>query len=289
MKLYQALDRFFPTSFAAKVQVLAGAAIGLPTLILLLYALIAPAGVGTGGLILLILATIVALALGLAGLKAVLAPIHLASAALAAQAAGQKPPALPREFKDEAGQVMAGLRHLKEQSESTARKTEAAADHDALTGLFNRRGFEKRFEKQRESGLRGAFLIVDIDHFRRINDTHGYAQGDAVLAAVAEAVREEIRGTDLIARFGGEEVVVFLSGATQPGALTRAEAIREKIAGLTVSPAGPMTASVGVAIAIGHREEFRTLYARADQALAEAKAAGRDRVQVAGVTMKSSG
>lgn len=156
---------------------------------------------------------------------------------------------------------------------------------DALTGLYNRRFFFEQAEK--EAGLslqsRGslAFLILDADHFKRINDRYGHAVGDAVLKELASVCSRCVRSTDVLARYGGEEFVIMLRQTALPDALAVAERIRQSIAQCAVASGGEtvrFTVSIGVA---SLRRSVQDAIHRADQALYAAKQQGRNRVAVA--------
>ena len=155
---------------------------------------------------------------------------------------------------------------------------------DPLTGLANRRSFDDAIEaelaRSRRTGAPLGLVILDVDHFKRFNDTHGHQAGDRVLIAVGAALRRAARREDRPCRIGGEEFAVLLPGADEQGAADVAERIRRIIAALDV-PGGPVTASFGAATAV-HGMAAEELVAAADRRLYEAKAAGRNRV-VAGV------
>lgn len=157
------------------------------------------------------------------------------------------------------------------------------ASIDALTGLANRRFAERRMQSDRARALRHpealSVATIDLDHFKRVNDTWGHACGDLVLVAVARALQEELRGADLGARFGGEEFLAVLPGTGHRQALRVAERIRERIGGLEIAtPHGivRVTASLGIAT-LEAGESIDALLARADAALYRAKAEGRNR------------
>lgn len=168
------------------------------------------------------------------------------------------------------------------------------ATHDPLTGLHNRRAAESRLESDHAHALRSgeplSVLMLDLDHFKRINDRWGHAAGDRVLVAVADVLREQLRGADLGARFGGEEFLAILPATTSAEAVAAAERIRARVAKLALdADDGPMriTASIGVAtLAFG--ESTTQLLARADTAMYRAKDAGRDRCVAAGDQAQAS-
>jgi diguanylate cyclase (GGDEF)-like protein len=162
---------------------------------------------------------------------------------------------------------------------------EALTDH--LTGLYNHRYFHDRLgrEIRRARRRHGAvcLLIYDIDDFKRVNDTGGHLVGDRALSQVAEISREMCREEDVICRIGGEEFAVILPDAGETEAVAVAERLREAIGRCKIPGDGRVTVSVGVAEFPRHASQPRDLLARADAALFEAKAAGKDRVAVAAV------
>ncbi len=157
---------------------------------------------------------------------------------------------------------------------------------DNLTGLFNRGYFLSQIGPlaeliaMRELGL--AMILVDIDHFKRVNDTHGHHVGDLILREVAEVLRESARGDDLVARYGGEEFILALPSCSQEQAIERAERIRTRLSSRLVEASEGrvgVTASLGLAFApAGRGRDVATLITAADKALYEAKRSGRDRV-----------
>jgi diguanylate cyclase (GGDEF)-like protein len=154
---------------------------------------------------------------------------------------------------------------------------------DSLTGLFNRNALEQRLAELEgqpcdpSEGLSHAFLLCDLDHFKRVNDNFGHAAGDAVLQDVAYTMRAALRAGDSIYRVGGEEILVMLPGAGHEDALEIAERLR--IAVRERRPVGvPVSISVGAAVAEPKVVDTEDLLARADAALYAAKAAGRDQV-----------
>jgi len=162
---------------------------------------------------------------------------------------------------------------------------------DPLTGLYNRAHFGEQLEEKLEFASRHeqpvSLVMVDVDHFKRVNDTFGHEAGDAVLRRVAALIQEEVRSTDVCARYGGEEIAVLLPGTPSESARELAERLRERIASNVAFHKGagiPVTASFGVATypeAVTVRDD---LFPRADEALYRAKADGRNCVRVHGTT-----
>jgi diguanylate cyclase len=174
-------------------------------------------------------------------------------------------------------------RDLAEQSRRLEAQT-AEARTDALTGLLNRRAFDeelgRRFAQWRRQHTPVAVVMVDVDHFKRFNDTHGHQAGDEVLRRVAGALRATMRDMDVVARYGGEEFALILPGTGLREARRAAERARMAIEGVEVLFQGKplkVTASLGTAQAMPG-DEPASLVSRADQALYAAKKAGRNRV-----------
>jgi diguanylate cyclase (GGDEF)-like protein len=159
---------------------------------------------------------------------------------------------------------------------------------DPLTQLYNRRYMDEVLKRElaraERNGTPVSVLVLDLDHFKRINDTHGHEAGDAILRKVALTLRENIRSCDVACRMGGEEMVVLLPDCGTDNAAKRADALRLAIAGGDVLHGGERigaTASIGVASYPAHGTNMRTLVHAADLALYEAKHGGRNCVRVA--------
>ena len=151
---------------------------------------------------------------------------------------------------------------------------------DTLTGVWNRRHGTELLTADlsaRRPGQALSLLMLDIDHFKTINDTFGHQAGDHVLIEIASRLRTSLRGSDMVARWGGEEFVVLLRDCALPDALRLAEDIRAAIAELPFGAMGSLTVSVGVAEARAG-EDLTTWLERADQALYRAKRSGRNEV-----------
>lgn len=177
--------------------------------------------------------------------------------------------------------------HLREQRRALT-DAERRAQTDPLTGVLNRRSLIERLEsvgaRARDRELPIALLFIDLDHFKQINDTYGHLAGDACLAAVIPPIQAELRQSDAIGRYGGEEFVVILSGASAAAAFPIAERIRERVAAVQVEGYGKpirLTCSIGVAASDTLGVWGKHLIARADEAVYAAKRSGRNRVRVA--------
>jgi len=160
--------------------------------------------------------------------------------------------------------------------------------HDGLTGLHNRRYLEESLGREesraRRSGRSLGVLMIDIDHFKRFNDTLGHAAGDAVLRAMGQYLLLAARGEDIVCRYGGEEFVLVMSQTPHNTVLHRAEALREGVQELAIDYegrlVGPITVSVGIGIFPDHGDSAETVLRAADAALYQAKQLGRNRVVV---------
>jgi diguanylate cyclase (GGDEF)-like protein len=176
----------------------------------------------------------------------------------------------------QAAPVLANLRNL------ALAETRAATD--ALTGLPNKRALDDSLKQMAaQSGRTGSPLsaiFLDLDHFKRINDTHGHDRGDEVLAAVGAVLRTELRASDLPGRMGGEEFLILAPDTDRPGALELAEKVRQAMHGIQVRDVERgVTASFGVATLPYDAVDVDTLMRIADRALYSAKQNGRDRVE----------
>jgi len=159
---------------------------------------------------------------------------------------------------------------------------------DSLTGALSRAAFmqhaEKEFKRAQRYSRPLSVIMLDIDHFKKVNDQYGHAAGDHVLQIFVEAIEEEIRSTDVIGRIGGEEFALLLPDTTHSAAGYLAERVRQRINKYPYI-AGKMlievTASLGVAVQTPDDADFGTMLQRADEALYAAKHGGRNRVTIA--------
>ena len=187
------------------------------------------------------------------------------------------------------------LAHSHEMEETVRQRTqelqranqalEMQARSDPLTGLLNRRGLEGQFDfaiaLARRSGWPLSLLTVDVDHFKRVNDTHGHGAGDQVLQGLARTLQQRLRRSDVAARIGGEEFVALLPDTGLKEAQATADALRLAVAAQEYPQVGHITISLGVsALRGGDEDGASALLQRADAALYQAKGEGRNRVCV---------
>jgi diguanylate cyclase (GGDEF)-like protein len=184
-----------------------------------------------------------------------------------------------RESVAQAAPVLSNLRNLA--------IAELRASTDGLTGLPNKRAVADNLKQMVAQALRTettlAMLMLDLDHFKQINDRFGHGRGDEVLAAVGAALRAVLRDADFVGRYGGEEFVALLPGVSIEGALVAAEKIRSTFADIFVAELDrPVTVSIGIAMIPDHGGDPGTIERAADNALYAAKRNGRNRVEIAG-------
>jgi diguanylate cyclase (GGDEF)-like protein len=181
-------------------------------------------------------------------------------------------------FAEQVGLSIANLRLRKALRDQSIR--------DPLTGLFNRRYLEETLEREVRRAVRASqplsVIMLDLDHFKKFNDTYGHEAGDMVLRETAASLTRSVRAEDIVCRYGGEEFVIILPTADLDSAHLRAERIRSSCRGLTVvyqgRSVGIITASLGVAALPMHGSTPGQLLDAADAALYRAKEEGRDRV-----------
>jgi diguanylate cyclase (GGDEF)-like protein len=185
-----------------------------------------------------------------------------------------------------ANEMRSRLAASREKLAVTLQKVQLLASHDELTRCLNRRSLIAALERERSraerSGTPFSIALIDLDHFKRINDTHGHGVGDEVLRALAATVHDTMRATDVFGRYGGEEFLMILVGTAPAPALEAMERIRVAVAAKTWSAIAPdllVTMSVGIA-SHGKGESIEHMLNRADMALYQAKTAGRNTIVV---------
>ena len=155
---------------------------------------------------------------------------------------------------------------------------------DALTGCYNRRSFEMQLDREMQVAKRQhqplSLIMLDLDRFKQLNDSVGHDAGDAALRKLADCFRQELRGVDSAARFGGDEFALILPQAYSEGAQIVAERLRARIEEIHIPGFGNLSASIGIATFPAHGSSRSDLVIAADAALYSAKRAGRNRVCV---------
>jgi diguanylate cyclase (GGDEF)-like protein len=191
-----------------------------------------------------------------------------------------------RELQREVAERTAELEEKRAELQEANQRLSFLATRDPLTGILNRRHFlelaEIEMARSRRSRRQFSIFLADIDHFKRINDTYGHTVGDAVIRAVAGRFSQTLRATDILARYGGEEMVGLLPETDESAAVALAERLRREIEGRPVvceQAEVQVTVSIGMAQSVGEESIDATLE-RADKALYAAKHGGRNRVAV---------
>ena len=176
------------------------------------------------------------------------------------------------------------VRERTEELRRANEKLERLARHDALTGLPNRLYANERlheeFLRMKRTGSGYSLLMIDVDHFKRVNDQYGHLIGDQTLCLIAETLQQSSRAIDFVSRFGGEEFLIILPNTTAGGALCVAEKIRASVAGISGTVVGPISVSIGLGSATGAENSEDEVVRLADQRLYQAKANGRNRVEI---------
>lgn len=177
--------------------------------------------------------------------------------------------------------ISIALAHSYQQNQTNAIQMEVLAMNDQLTGLMNRRSFDvlarARLAQDQQRDMATAFIMIDIDHFKNINDRHGHETGDVVLKAISEAIRDNFRSTDLVCRWGGEEFLCYLPGADLHIALQLAGRLRERVEHTRLILDLQVTVSAGIAL-LTPTDTLEDVIRRADERLYQAKRSGRNRV-----------
>lgn len=276
MHLYRLLSRVLRRSYVAKVFAVAVIATHVPVVVALLLEQPAVFHGPEGARLIAILAVadLVGLVACAIGLRAILKPVFLVGQNMESFVATGEYAEMPQGFEDEAGRVLAlGDRLLgRVQVELTQSRT--AAETDPLTGLLNRRGFDRLGPDHQ-----GCIVYFDLDRFKMANDLLGHSTGDFMLKRTAQILRDAMGEGGLVARFGGDEFVLMLPHCDISAARDFAEDILRRIKAELSSPLGPFSASAGVSMK-SREMRFDDALSRADRALYEAKAAGRNCVRV---------
>ena len=188
---------------------------------------------------------------------------------------------LARDSEDELGELIRWFNLLADKLEANFKQIELLSITDKLTQLYNRAKIEELFQlelgKARRYGEQLTVILLDVDHFKAVNDSLGHQVGDQVLRDIAEVLRQNVRSTDHVGRWGGEEFVVLLPNTDLKQGAQLAEKLREKIAAFEFTGAGRKTGSLGVAT-FREGDDADAMTKRADDCLYRAKSQGRDQV-----------
>jgi diguanylate cyclase (GGDEF)-like protein len=285
LRAYALLSRLgFPKSYRGKIMLVTFLGTYVPLIALVLYLLLLSSPVGLRPalhiLALLLAATLVGTGATLYALNRLMAPVRLASSSLREYLDSQKLPELPIRFTDEAGKLMADVQYTVDNLDATIRSLERLSGTDYLTGLYNRREGEKRLAEdvamaRRRGGTMLTVAVVDVNDFKSINDTYGHQAGDACIRHVASVIGRNIRESDWLARWGGDEFVLALHDAS-PFASTEL-ALQRIVRDLKHSPVRvPSGEELVLSVTVGAsrysgEDDLKDLLAKADEAMYEAK------------------
>jgi diguanylate cyclase (GGDEF)-like protein len=271
MRLYLASSFIFPRSLQMRLFAVCFVATHLPLIAFITWAA-ATGRLDLSGVLVVTAATLAGMLVAVGGIYALLAPIHLAAED------GQIRPVPEIAGNDLAARLFAGINRAAQATATRMRKLNREASIDPLTGALNRRGLLVHLDMMADRQTIGAMALVDLDHFKLINDQLGHAEGDRVLHDFARILVGAVRRTDLVARWGGEEFLVYFPSATEAVVQAVLMRIAERLRTVPLARVGdrPLTFSAGTTAV--SRDTFDDALRRADLALYEAKRRGRARI-----------
>lgn len=279
MRFYQATRFLFPRSFELRLLSICFLAVHVPLIACIVF------GVVTGKwpfdtLLVVLLATLAGTAAGVTAIHGLLAPLKQATAMLGSIQQGERVEGVPIGGQDLVGRLLRGVSRAANESADRSERLTDAAERDPLTGILNRRGFTGSAGNLVDRGSGGVLALIDLDHFKSINDRFGHSAGDAMLQAFAERLCAAVRSSDICARWGGEEFAVLLPGASLEQARVVMERFQASIAQQPLPGEAMVTFSCGLA-RLEDAAGIDDALTRADQALYAAKSDGRDRIESA--------
>jgi diguanylate cyclase (GGDEF)-like protein len=274
LQFYLATSFIFPRSLRLRLFALCFVATHLPLIVYLVW------GLGSGRVALaefalLTGATVVGTAIALLGIGALLNPIHALAEALNRDDAA--PPVLP-EVGDVIRTLYDGVHRAASATRDRIDGLHQAAHEDPLTGIANRRGFLAELNALAPERRRGCVALIDIDYFKRVNDLMGHEEGDRVLVAFAERLATLVRRADIVARWGGEEFAIFFRDCIEDEASWSLARIATRMRSEPIGMIQGRAISFSAGICCWNGGALDEALARADEALYEAKQAGRDRI-----------
>ncbi|QVM85419.1 GGDEF domain-containing protein [Novosphingobium decolorationis] len=281
MRFYNATTFLFRRHYEWRILFICFFAVHVPLLATLAFQAFS-GGWSVPTLIVVLGATLAGTIFGVLAIHGLLSPIRKATNLLRAIQAGEHPGAIPTGSDDLVGRLLDGVIVAAHESSTRIARLETLSEHDPLTGLLNRRGFRKAAECALSRPGNAVLALIDLDHFKLVNDRFGHEAGDTLLRKLAQALEADLRRSDVCCRWGGEEFALLFPDTLVDEARLVMERLRASIAldtGL-LDEAWPVTLSCGLA-PLRSLTELDEASRRADAALYEAKEAGRNRVRIA--------
>ena len=285
MRFYRATSFLFPRHYEWRILLICFGAVHLPLIAAVLYQAITGQW-QFGALLVLLVATLGGTILGVLAIRALLTPVREATAMLRSVQNGECLGRVPSGGDDLVGHLLTAVATSAAANAARTEQLIEAAERDALTGLRNRRGFLDSSERILIGEGNAVIAMIDIDHFKSVNDRFGHSAGDALLRAVGQRLERGLRHSDLAARWGGEEFVVLLPDTQLDEARLVMERLRANVAldpllgPESTGNTWPVTFSCGLA-PLRSFAQLGDATHRADAALYAAKTSGRNRVHVA--------
>ncbi|MEE4452482.1 GGDEF domain-containing protein [Novosphingobium resinovorum] len=283
MRFYQATTFLFPRSYERRILFVCFGAVHIP----LIACIVLQAATGhwqLDTLLTLLVATLAGTVMGLAAIHALLAPVGQATLMLQAIQMGERIQAIPQGADDLVGRLLSGVTIAANESAARIERLVDAAERDPLTGIRNRRGFLDSAEQVLRGRSNAVVALIDIDHFKRINDDFGHDTGDVLLKSLARRIEDHLRRSDIAARWGGEEFAVLLPDTTLDEARLVMERLRATVA--LDTDLGVEDRAVTFSCGLAPVRSFAQLgdaTKQADAALYAAKNGGRNQVQILGL------
>jgi diguanylate cyclase (GGDEF)-like protein len=279
MNFYLATSFIFPRSLRLRLFALCFVATHMPLLGYFGWGL-ATGRIALAESLLLLGATVVGTAFALIGIGALLSPIHqLADTLKGANDDTPAPPPILPEVGDVIHSLYAGVHRAASVTQARIERLDSAAHEDPLTGIANRRGFVDHLDHLPLADRSGCLALLDIDHFKRVNDSLGHEEGDRVLQAFASRLSGQLRRVDLVARWGGEEFAIFFQNCVEDEAGWTLARIAEQMRRDPIGEVEGRSISFSAGLCRWNGEPVEEPLRCADEALYEAKRMGRDRVR----------
>jgi len=278
VQFYHATRFIFPRSYQLRMFTVCFGAVHLPLIAFCLAQLLAQSWDWYVFGILLV-ATLVGSAGAIAALSALLAPISQATDLLRAVQRGERVQTVPVGGDDLVGQLLNGISLAASETADRMDRLSDAADTDLLTGMRNRRGFLDAVAPLLRREYGSVIAMIDLDHFKQVNDHHGHEEGDRVLQAFGKRLEKSLRRSDLAARWGGEEFTILFPDTVLGEARQIVDHLRISLQADAIGsmPDGHVTFSCGLAM-VGNYSSLDAAMRKADTALYQAKQAGRNQI-----------